>query len=98
VNYAHMLIGETITDEHVSELVNRMQNHVRNIAEFIGHSILAEEGGRMVVLVTDWPSRQDCLQYHASRVYRQFNVDTQYMLAGSYVVKLFQNKTERRTG
>ena len=93
----HMLIGEAITDEYVSELVNRMQDHVRDLPALIGHSILAEEGGRMVVLMTDWPSRQDCLQYHASKAYRQFNVDTQHMLAGSYVVKLFQNKTERRT-
>jgi heme-degrading monooxygenase HmoA len=92
--YTHMLIGEAITGEYVSQLVNRMQDHVRSTPELIGHSILAEEGGRMVVLVTDWPSRQDCLQYHASRAYRQFNVDTQYMLAGTYVVKFFQNKTE----
>jgi hypothetical protein len=94
--YTHMLIGEAITGEYVNQLVNRMQDHVRSIPELIGHSILAEEGGRMVVLVTDWPCRQDCLQYHYSRAYRQFNVDTQHMLAGNYVVKFIQNKTERR--
>src|SRR4249920_2429062 len=95
--YTHMLIGEAITGEYVNQLVNRMQDHVRSIPELIGHSILAEEGGRMVVLVTDWPCRQDCLQYHSSRTFRQFNVDTQYMLAGTYVIKFFQNKTERGT-
>jgi heme-degrading monooxygenase HmoA len=94
MNYTHMLIGEAVTNEYVSELVNRMQNHVRNIPELIGHSILAEEGGRMVILVTDWPSRQDCLQYHSSRVYRQVNVDTQDRLVGNYVVKVFQDQTE----
>jgi hypothetical protein len=31
------------------------------------------------------------------RTFRQFNVETQYMLAGSYVIKFFQNKSERRT-
>jgi len=92
--YTHMLIGEAITGEYVNQLVNRMQDHVRSTPELIGHSILAEEGGRMVVLVTDWPSRQECLQYHSSRAYRQFDMDTQYMLAGNYVVKIFQNKTE----
>jgi hypothetical protein len=67
--YTQMLIGEAITGEYVTQLVNRMQDHVRSIPELIGHSILAEEGGRMVVLVTDWPCRQDCLQYHSSRAY-----------------------------
>jgi hypothetical protein len=94
--YTHMLIGEAITDDNVNELVNKMQDHVRNFPESIGHSILAEEGGRMVVLVTDWSCRQCCLQYHVSREYRQFITASQYMLVGSYVVKFFQNKTERR--
>jgi hypothetical protein len=91
-----MLIGEAIAGEYVNQLVNKMQDHVRSIPELTGHSILAEEGGRMLVLVTDWPCRQDCLQYHSSRAYRQFNVDTQHMLAGNYVVKFFRNKTEGR--
>jgi len=93
--YTHMLIGEAITNEYVNQLVNRMQDHVRQISDLVGHSILAEEGGRMVVLVTDWSCRQCCLQYHASREYRQFIAASQHMLAGSYVVKFFQNKTER---
>ena len=60
------------------------------------HSILAEEGGRMVILTTDWNSREACLQHHASRLNRQFVAETQDLLVGSYVVKLFQNQTERR--
>ena len=52
--YTHMLIGESTTDDNVNELVNKMQDHVRNFPELTGHSILAEEGGRMIVLVTDW--------------------------------------------
>ncbi len=90
-----MIIGEALTNHYVKEIVRTMQDHVRNIPELIGRSIL-EEGGRMVILITDWSSRQDCLQYHASRAYRQFVAATQHMLAGSYVVKVFQNQTERR--
>jgi heme-degrading monooxygenase HmoA len=71
-----------------------MQDHVRDIPELIGHSILAEEGGRMVILITDWSSRQDCLQYHASRFYRQLVASTQHMVIGEYVVKLFRNRTQ----
>ena len=91
-----LIIGEALTDHYVKQIVSRMQDHVRNIPELIGYSILAEEGGRMVILITDWSNRQDCLQYHASRAYRQFVAATQHMLAGSYVVKVFQNQTERR--
>ena len=91
-----MIIGEVLTDDHVKEIVNRMQDHVRNLPELIGHSILAEEGGRMLILITDWSSRQDCLQYNASKAKRQLVAATQHMLVGSYVVKLFQNQTERR--
>ena len=84
MKFTHMAICEVMTDEHVAQIVTKMQDHVRNIPGLVGHSILAEEGGRMVVLVTDWPSRQDCLQYHASREYRQFIVASQEMLVGNY--------------
>ena len=96
MKYVRMAICETFTDDNVTELVTKMQDHVRNVPELIGHSILAEEGGRMVILVTEWSNREDCLQYHASKTNRRFIADTQDMLIGSYVVKLFQNKTERQ--
>ena len=51
----------------------------------------------MVILVTEWFTRLNCLQHHASKAYRQFIASTQNMLVGNYVVKLFQNKTERRS-
>jgi len=94
---SQMIIGEPLTDHYVKEIVSAMQDHVRNIPELIGHSILVEEGGRMVILITDWSNRQHCLQHHASRAYRQFVAATQHMLAGSYVVKVFQHQTERRS-
>jgi heme-degrading monooxygenase HmoA len=89
-----MIICEAAADDAVKEIVNLMQEHVRNLAGMISHSILVEEGGLMVVLITDWPTRQDCLAYHASRAYRQVVAATQHMLMGNYVVKLFQNRTE----
>ncbi len=94
--FTRMIVCEALTDENVQNLVNRMQEHVRTIPDVVGHSILAEEGGRMVILTTDWDSREACLQHHASRLNRQFVADTQDLLVGSYVVKLFQNQTERR--
>ena len=94
--FTRMIVCEALTDENVQNIVCRMQEHVRTIPDAIGHSILAEEGGRMVILTTDWGSREACLQHHASRLNRQFVAETQGLLVGSYVVKLFKNHTERR--
>ena len=52
--FTRMIVCEVLTDENVKHIVSRMQEHVRNIPDLIGHSILAEEGGRMVILTTDW--------------------------------------------
>jgi len=71
-----MSICEAVTDDAVKEIVSRMQDHVKDIPGLIGHSILAEEGGRMVILVTDWRDRQECLRYHASRDYRRLVAET----------------------
>ena|SRR5688572_19109401 len=94
--FTRMIVCEALTDENVRNIVSRMQEHVRTIPDVIGHSILAEEGGRMVILTTDWESRDACVQHHTSRLNRQFVADTQHLLVGSYVVKLFKNHTERR--
>jgi hypothetical protein len=88
-----MAICEGISDEAVKEIVDRMQDHVENIQSLTGHSILVEEGGRMVILVTSFPNRESCLTYHASREYRQFVAATQHLLIGNYVIKLFQNRS-----
>ena len=93
MNTTRMIIAEAATDEMTNELVAKMQEHVRDIPCLIDHSILVEEGGHMVILVTNWHNRQDCLTYHTSRIYRQLVASTQHMLLGDYVVKLFQNKT-----
>jgi hypothetical protein len=89
-----MIIGEAVSDVAVKEIVNRMQEHVRDVLGVNGHSILVEEGGMMVVMTTDWPNRQDCVAYHASRACRQLVAATQHLLVGSYVVKLFQNRND----
>ena len=94
--FTRMIICEALTDDNVQNIVRSMQEHVRKIPEVIGHSILAEEGGRMVILTTDWSGREACLHYHSSRLNRQFIAETQDLLVGSYVVKLFKNHTERR--
>ena len=94
---SRMMIGEAISDDVVTELVRLLQDHVRDIANLAGHSILVEEGGRMVLLITEFQNREDCLRYHSSRACRQLVASTQNLLIGSYVVKLFhQNRTESR--
>ena len=94
--FTRMIVCEALSDDNVHNIISRIQEHIRKIPDVIGHSILAEEGGRMVILTADWNSREACLQHHASRLNRQFVADTQNLLVGSYVVKLFKNHTERR--
>ena len=81
-----MIICEAATDELAKAVIAKMHEHVGNITGLIKHSILVEEGGRMVILITDWPNREQCLTYHASRAYRQLVAGTQHMLIGDYVV------------
>jgi len=91
---SQMIIGEAVSDVAVKEIVNLMQEHVRDVPGVNGHSILVEEGGLMVVLITGWLNRQDCVAYHASKAYRRLVAATQHLLIGSYVVKLFQNRND----
>ena len=57
MNATRMIIGEAASDVAVKEIVNLMQEHLRDVPGVNGHSILVEEGGLMVILITDWPNR-----------------------------------------
>ena len=94
MKWTRMSIGEAISGDSVKNIATVMQDHLADLPGVIGHSILIEEGGRMVILITDWPTRDECLAYHGSRSYRQFVTATQHLLVGNYVVKLFQNRSE----
>jgi len=92
--FVRMIIGEAIDDEHLKELVQfaRDDDEIARTPGYRGMQILQEEGGRMVLIVTNWTSREDCLRYHNSQSYRQFLDKAQHALIGDFVVKLF--KTE----
>ena len=95
MKWTRMAISEAVSDDMVKEIVSKMREHVAaGIPGIAGHSILVEEGGLMVIQITDWQNRQDCLTYHASRSCRQLVASTQHMLVGNYVVKLFQNRAD----
>src|SRR5439155_18901190 len=64
--YVRMVIGEVISDDHVRELV-KIANEDLMIARhngFQGSQTLQEEGGRMVVILTSWTTREECIAYH----------------------------------
>ena len=94
MNCTRMIVCEAVNDGVVSELVRLLQDDVGDIPNLAGHSILVEEGGRMVLILTEFRNREDCLLYHSSRAYRQLVAKTQHLLIGGYVVKLFQNRSE----
>ena len=91
--YARMVIGEAISDEQVQEFARIYAADVlpqlKTETGFLSAQLMIEEGGRMAVSLTVWNTREDCFRYHCSRSYRQFVAKTQHLLAGEFVVKLF---------
>jgi len=47
-----MIISEALNDDAASELVSQMRQHVRDIPNLADYSILVEQGGRIVILIT----------------------------------------------
>ena len=88
-----MVIGEAISDEQVREFAQVYASDVlpqlKNETGFTSAQLMIEEGGRMAISLTVWETRDDCFRYHSSRSYRQFVAKTQHLLAGEFVVKLF---------
>jgi len=93
--YARMVIGEAISDDQVREFERIYTSEVlptlKTEPGFQSARLMIEDGGKMAVSLTVWQSREDCLQYHSSRSYRQFVAKTQHLLLGNFVVKLFRD-------
>jgi len=93
--YARMVIGEAISEEQVQEFASIYTSDVlpklKDEPGFQSARLMVEEGGRMAVSRTLWKTRDQCLNYHSSRSYRQFVSRTQHLLVGDVVVKLFKD-------
>jgi heme-degrading monooxygenase HmoA len=93
--FAKMVIGECLSETQLREFAKVYENDVTpQLGKEPGYlgSQLLEEGGCMVIALTKWTTREDCLRYHSSRNYRQFVAGTQHLLAGSFVVKIFKEE------
>ena len=94
--FAKMLIGECLSEAELREFAKTYENdltpHLVKEPGYAGSQLLVEEGGNMVIALTTWTTREDCLRHHSSRNYRQFVAGTQHLLAGSFVVKLFKEE------
>ena len=92
--YCRMVIGEALDDLHAQELVNlaKADTDVVQSPGFQGMQILQEDGGKMVLIITNWASREDCLHYHVSRGYNKFMAQAQHALIGDFVVKVFRTE------
>jgi heme-degrading monooxygenase HmoA len=97
-----MVIGEVIDDgafrdidsnairEFLSIYREEIQPEIQKEPGFQRCEFLIEEGGGMILTLTVWATREDCIRYHTSRAYRQFVAKTQHLLVGDFVVKLFR--------
>ena len=97
MSYARMVIGELINEEQIREFQWIFNEKILPILPqeqgFQSSQMLIEEGGNMVISMTTWDQREDCLRYHSSRNYRRFVKHTQHLLVGEFVVKLFNVPT-----
>ena len=94
--YIRMVIGEAINEDQVREFgaiyEDSIEPEILKEPGIVGSEIMFEEGGTMVMVLTKWNTREDCLRYHSSRTYRQFVAKTQHLLVGNFVVKLFRSE------
>jgi hypothetical protein len=94
--FAKMVIGECLSEEQLREFSRIYEADVTpqlvKEAGYAGSQFLVEEGGNMIIALTTWTTREDCLRHHSSRTYRQFVAGTQHLLAGSFVVKVFKDQ------
>jgi heme-degrading monooxygenase HmoA len=94
--FAKMVIGECLSEAEVREFAKIYENDLtpQLVKEFgfAGSQLLVEEGGNMVVALTTWTTREDCLRHQSSRSHRQFVAGTQHLLVGSFVVKIFKEE------
>ena len=92
--YVRMVIGEAVSPVQIRELRSIFLEEIRSeIGKEDGNidaNFMVEEGGNMVLMLTHWTSRENCLKYHCSRAYRKFIAKTQHLLIGDFVVKIFR--------
>ena len=88
--HVRMVIGEVTSDRQVGEFKQIVKEHDFNGQGFQGVQQLEEENGRMVIVITSWTTREDCIRYHSSRSYRELVTKTQHLLIGDFVVKMFR--------
>src|ERR1700688_2593625 len=73
--FARMVIGECLSEAQLREFLKIYENDVTpQLGKEPGYAasqLLVEEGGCMVIALTTWATREDCLRYHSSRNYRQ---------------------------
>ena len=94
--FAKMIIGECLSEAELREFSKFYETNVTpQLTEepgYAGSQLLVEEGGNMVIALTTWTTRENCLRHHSSRNYRRFVAATQHLLAGSFVVKIFKEE------
>ena len=68
--FAKMVIGECLSEAQLREFSKIYENDVTpqlgKEPGYGGSQLLVEEGGYMVIALTTWTTREDCLRYHSS--------------------------------
>ena len=89
--YARMVIGENVRIDAFAEMYRvDVLPKLEQAPGFRSAQLLAEDGGRTLVSLTLWDSRDECLRYHSGPTYRSFVEQAHHLLDGELSVKLFE--------
>ena len=93
--YIHLAISEAIGEEQIRDAVRIMREYGPALADdpdFVSFHVDIEDGGRMILFTTVWRTREACIRYHSSRLYRQLVKTTQHLFLGNFVVKVLRRE------
>lgn len=98
--FTRMAISEARDPLSRVQVVEKMRLYgdaLRDLAKdepngYLGHRILSEDAGNLVVLELDFANRESCMRHHISQEYKAFIRDTMNYLAGEYVTKICKNE------
>jgi heme-degrading monooxygenase HmoA len=86
-----MVIGENVRIDAFARVYRlHVLPALRQAPGFRSAELLVEDGGKTIVSLTLWDSRDNCLRYHSGPAYRGFVEQAHHLLEGPLVVKLFE--------
>lgn len=91
--FSKMIIAECLSNKQTEEFESIVERLSLNTdSGFQSCQILTEQDGRMVVIILTFTTQDGALGNHGNLWYRQLVKQTQHLLIGDFVVKMFEER------